>query len=63
MDSFAHRTPIQIVPGESVAEGDLLIFDQARGVARKARPDEDGRKFVVPKGSRVTGDGYLVMPR
>lgn len=68
IDAFAFRdsptAPLKFVltPGEDVKPGDLITVDRQTGRVRKWR-ECDGQKFVVPLGSRVTGEGYLEMPR
>lgn len=48
--------------GEDLKPFDLVGIDPATGKLRKVTPQEPGRKFNVPPGSRVTDDGYLEMP-
>lgn len=53
-----------VAPGEQIRSGDLITLDQKSGKVRKFINGVDtGPAFSVPPGSRVTGDGFLEIPR
>ncbi len=57
MESFFLRA------GETLEVGDVVCFDRDTGKLRKCLPGDEGHRFTIPPGSRVTADGYLEMPR